>query len=92
MIANVSLTAVDQLTSSTIPFTPRPGSFSVQLSGTWAGTVSLRRKASDESSYNVVEAFTGNCTIVVDEPEDYTLWDLYWTARTSGTVVCRLGQ
>lgn len=74
------------------------GSFNLELSGTWVGTVQLERSFDGGTTYVAVgkdtsgtaATYTSNVSIVVVEPEPGALYRIRCTAYTSGTVAYRL--
>lgn len=74
------------------------GSFNIELSGTWVGTVQLERSfdggttfvAAARDTGGTPAAYTSNVSIVVAEPEPGVIYRWRCTAYTSGTVAYRI--
>lgn len=74
------------------------GTFNLELSGTWVGSVQLERSFDGGTTYVAVgkdtsgtaAAYTSNVSIVVIEGEPGTLYRVRCTAFTSGTIAYRL--
>lgn len=86
--------------TSATPFTAVPGrAINLQFSGTWGGTVVLKRKLPGQASYSAITlgasaygSYTTNINEPVwEEPEAGTLFILDFT-RTSGTLGYRISQ
>ena len=69
------------------------GGANLQLTGTWVGTVILKRKFAGEVSFTAVpgESYSTNQALVIDDPEKDVQYSLECTAYTSGTINYHLG-
>lgn len=87
-----TLSAAD---TATVPLeTAHAGTFSLSISGTWAGTLTLQRLLDAGVGYTDVTTFTTNQELLVDEPIQSALWRVGFKAGqyTSGSAVVILAQ
>lgn len=96
IIATAAFTASGQATTAVELF----GSFNMDISGTFVGTVQMERSFNGGASFNAVAedgagtaaAYTAPVSLTAKEIERGTLYRLRCTAYTSGTANVRLSQ
>jgi len=69
------------------------GGANLSISGTWVGTVILKRSFDNGVTFTAVsgESYTTNQDLVIDDAEKDVQYMLECTAYTSGTAVYHLG-
>lgn len=81
--------------TATLPLdTAHAGTFSLSISGTWVGTLTLQRTLDADVGYTDVTTFTTNQELLVDEPVQGVLYRVGFKIGqyTSGSAVVVLAQ
>lgn len=72
----------------------RCGHLSVEISGTWTGTVVIQRSRDNGSTWVNVESYTANKTLTIDDKTEGVLYRAgmetgYWTSGTAELALAK---